>query len=86
MTVLWAICGFLLLIVWVLSVVDIFRRHYSGGTTVGFVALVTILPFIGSAIYWAVRKPTQAETDRAYRGAAETRRSAESRPFDSTGL
>jgi hypothetical protein len=86
MTVMWMILGSLLFIVWVLSIVDIFRRHYSGGTTVGYLALVVILPFVGSVIYWAVRKPTPAETEAAYLGQAEMRRSVASRPFDSTGL
>ena len=71
---------------WVLSVVDIFRRHYSAGITVGYLALIVILPFVGSLIYWAVRKPTAAEIERAYRGDADVRRSTASRPFDSTGM
>ena len=86
MGAMWMIIGCLLLIVWVLSIVDIFRRHYSGGTTVGYLALVVILPFVGSIIYWAVRKPTQAEIDHAFSGQADTQRSVASRPFDSTGL
>jgi hypothetical protein len=90
MTAMWTIIGVLLLIVVVISVVDIFRRHYSGGTTVGYLALVVILPFIGSLIYWGVRKPTEAEaeqaSERAALGQAEMRRSSASRPFDSTGL
>jgi hypothetical protein len=86
MTVMWSIIGALLFIVWVLTIVDILRRHYSGGTTVGYVALVVLLPFIGSLIYWAIRKPSADEVERAYLGEAEMRRSVASRPFDSTGL
>jgi hypothetical protein len=33
-------------------VVDVFRRRYSGWTTVGYLALIVILPFAGSLIYW----------------------------------
>jgi hypothetical protein len=84
MTVMWTILGSLLLIVWVLSVADIFRRHYSAGTTVGYLALVVILPFVGTMIYWAVRKPTAAEIEGAYRAEVDVQRSAASRPFDST--
>ncbi len=83
MTVLWFIVGALLLIVWVLSAVDIFRRHYSGWTTVGYLALIVILPFIGTMIYWSVRKPTQEEAELEYRAEAELRRSAGARSFDS---
>ena len=86
MTVMWSIIGFLLFIVWVVTIVDIFRRHYPGGTTFGYVALVVLLPFIGSLIYWAIRKPTPGEIDQAYLGDADMRRSVGSRPFDSTGL
>jgi hypothetical protein len=83
MTVLWFIVGGMLLSVWVLSVVDIFRRNYSTGTTVGYLILVVILPFVGSLIYWSVRKPTREETELEYRAEAELRRSAGARSFDS---
>ena len=63
-----------LLIVWVLTIVDIIRRGYSGGTTAGYIALIVILPLIGSAIYWAVRKPSAAEVEQAYRAEADIRR------------
>jgi hypothetical protein len=86
MTVLWIIVGSLLLVVWVLSVVDIFRRHYSGWTTVGWLVLIVILPFVGSLIYWRMRQPTREEIEQVYLAQAEQRRSAAARPFDSTGL
>jgi len=68
------------------SIVDVFRRRYSGGATVGWLALIVLLPFIGAVIYWVVRKPSQEEIDQAYLGQAELRRSAAARPFDSTGM
>jgi hypothetical protein len=86
MTAMWTILGILLAIVWVLTLVDIFRRHYSAGTTVGYLALTLILPFVGSLIYWAIRKPTAAEIEHAYRAETDVRQSAASRPFDSTGV
>jgi hypothetical protein len=86
MTVLWIIGACALAIIWGITIVDLFRRHYSGSTTVGWLALIVLLPFIGAVIYWAVRKPSQDEIDQAYLGEAELRRSAASRPFDSTGL
>jgi hypothetical protein len=57
MTVVWIVVGSLLLIVWVSTAVDIFRRHYSGWTTVGYLALIVILPFVGTLIYWAGNGP-----------------------------
>jgi amino acid transporter len=86
MTALWTIIGILLVIVWVISLVDIFRRHYSVGATIGYLALILIVPFIGTIIYWAVRKPSAAEIEHAYRAEADVRHSAASRPFDSTGV
>ena len=64
MTWMWTGLGVIVLIVWVLTIVDIIRRGYSGGTTAGYIALIVILPLIGSAIYWAVRKPSAAEVER----------------------
>jgi hypothetical protein len=86
MTVFWIIGLSALAVVWVISIVDIFRRHYSGAATVGWLALIVVLPFIGALIYWGMRKPTTDEVEQAYLGEAELRRSAAARPFDSTGL
>jgi hypothetical protein len=84
MTAMWTILGILLAIVWVLTVVDIFRRHYSAGTTAAYLALILILPFVGSMIYWAVRKPTAAEIEHAYRAETDVEHSPGSQPFDRT--
>jgi hypothetical protein len=86
MTVFWIIGVSALAVIWVISIVDVFRRHYSGGATVGWLALIVLVPFVGAVIYWSVRKPSQEEIDQAYLGQAELRRSAASRPFDSAGL
>jgi hypothetical protein len=74
MTWMWTGLGVIVLIIWVLTIVDIIRRGYSGGTTAGYIALIVILPLIGSAIYWAVRKPSAAEIEKAYRAEADIRR------------
>lgn len=86
MTVLWIIVGSLLAVAWALSILDLFRRHYPPWTTVGWLALIVILPFVGSLIYWAVRKPTRDEAEQEYLAEAELRRSAAARPFDGTGM
>ena len=57
MSVLWITVFCLVALVWVLSVVDIVRQHYSGSTTVAWIALVLVLPIVGSIIYWFVRRP-----------------------------
>jgi amino acid transporter len=86
MTVMWMIIGCLLALVWAITLVDIFRRRYSAWTTIGYVALVVLLPFIGTAIYWVVRKPTAAELEHIYRAETDLERSPGSRPFDSTRI
>jgi hypothetical protein len=86
MTVLWIIGSCVLAVVWVLSIVDVFRRHYSAGATVGWLVLIVILPFIGSVIYWAMRKPTREDAEHQYLAEAELRRERAGRPFDGTGM
>ena len=63
MGLLWFILAFAVLVIWIITVVDVFKRHYPTWTTVGWVALVIVLPFIGALIYWAVRKPSQHEVE-----------------------
>jgi amino acid transporter len=86
MTVFWIIAACALAIVWVLTLVDLFRRHYSGWITVGWLALIVVLPFVGALIYWIARKPTSGDVEQQYMAEAELRRSTAARPFDSTGL
>ena len=86
MSVLWIIVLSLVALVWVLTIVDIFRQRYAGWTMVGWIALVVILPIVGSMIYWFARKPTRAEAEQQYLADADRRRSAAARPFDGTGM
>jgi hypothetical protein len=86
MTVLWIIGVSALAVIWAITIVDVFRRPYSGGATVGWLALIVLLPLIGALIYWGMRKPTSQEIEQQRLGEAELQRSAAARPFDSTGL
>ena len=86
MSLLWIILFCLVALVWVLTIVDIVRQHYSGWTTAGWLALIVILPIVGSVIYWFGRKPTSADAEQTYLAEADRRRSAGARPFDSTGM
>jgi hypothetical protein len=81
MSVLWIIVGCLAVLAWVLTIADIFRRRYPGPTAAGWIALVVILPFVGSAIYWFTRKPTTDEAEQQYLAEADRRHSAETRRF-----
>ena len=86
MTVFWIIAVSALVVIWAITIVDVFRGHHSGAATVGWLALIVLLPFIGALIYWAMRKPTQTEVEQQYLGEAELRRNTAAQRFDSTGL
>jgi len=86
MSLLWIIVFCVVALVWVLSIVDIVRRHYSARTTAAWLLLIVILPIVGTIIYWFARKPTREEAEQQYLAEADRRRSAGARPFDSTGM
>ncbi len=86
MTVLWVCLSFILAIVWALTIVDLIRAHMTTGKTVGWLALIILLPFIGAIAYWANRKPQPGDADAAYLAEAEARHNRASQPFDSTRL
>jgi hypothetical protein len=48
-------------IVWVIGIVDILRGSMSGKAKAGWIALVLVLPIIGTIVYFATRKPTKEE-------------------------
>ncbi len=83
---MWIIFSGLILIIWVFTLVDIFRRGYTGWTMFGYIALIIVLPFIGSVIYWAIRKPTAEEAEKAILAEADKRRTTASSPIDRSGL
>jgi hypothetical protein len=85
-SLLWIVVVVLLAVVVVVTVVDILRGHYGAWPTAGWVALVVVLPFVGSAVYLMLRKPRQGDAEEQYLAEADMRRSAGSRPFDSTRM
>jgi hypothetical protein len=80
MTFIWIVCACVLAVVWVLTIIDIIRRRYSTGATIGWIALILLLPFIGAIVYWLVRKPTAQEAEQAYLAEQDFRRGASPRP------
>ena len=86
MTVLWVCVGFILLIVWVLTIVDLVSAHLPMGKTAAWLLLILLLPFVGAIAYWATRKPKEGDADAQYLAEAEARHSRASQPFDSTRL
>ena len=74
MSLLWILVLCLVVLVWALTIADIIRRRYPGWTTAGWVALIVILPIVGSVIYWFARKPTPAEAEQQYLARTDMRR------------
>jgi hypothetical protein len=54
-----------LLVIWVVGLVDIFRRDLPRSHKAGWILVVVLLPVVGTITYFLLRKPTQAEIERA---------------------
>jgi len=80
MTFVWAILGFLLLVVWVITIVDIFRSHLDGKHTAAWLLIVVLLPFVGALGYWVMRKPSGDEVQQAALAEQSQREQARRRP------
>jgi hypothetical protein len=61
-----------LIVIWTIGVVDIVRRPLSLPATAGWILIVLVLPFIGTLVYFLLRKPTEEERrlQRLARGEA----------------
>jgi uncharacterized membrane protein YhaH (DUF805 family) len=80
MGLLWTLVGVVVLLIVILTIVDIVRRHLGAMATSGWILVVVLLPIIGSIIYWAMRKPSQEEIDQTVAADAELRAQAHRRP------
>jgi DMSO/TMAO reductase YedYZ heme-binding membrane subunit len=84
MGLLWGTIGVLILIVWAITVYDIFRRHLGGKQTALWLLLVIILPFVGALIYWGTRKETPEDVEAYVAADAALREENRSQSVDST--
>jgi hypothetical protein len=76
MSLLWTMLFCVVALVWVITIVDIIRQRYSGGTTAAWLAMVVLLPLLGSIIYTFARKSTREDAEQAYLAEADRRRGA----------
>ena len=60
-TFLWVFVGIPLLIVWAIGIVDIVRRDLPRGLKAAWIMIVLLLPFVGTLVYFIMRKPTPEE-------------------------
>jgi type VI protein secretion system component VasK len=84
MSIIWWIIAIAVVIVWALSVTDIIRRHLGAKRTAAWLLIVVILPFVGSLLYWAMRKPEPDDLRHAEEAERSRREQAQRKPFDST--
>jgi hypothetical protein len=56
----WQAVLVLLVIVWLITVVDIARRHLDARHTAGWLLLVILVPFAGALWYWVLRRSPDA--------------------------
>jgi len=82
-SLLWGTIAVALLIVWVISIVDIVRRHLGAKRTAAWILIVVILPVVGSLVYWAMRRPSAEEVQRTADAQRDRRSEAGRRRFDS---
>jgi len=86
MTIMGVTLAIAVVIVWLISLVDIFRRHLGAQRTAAWVLIVLILPFVGSVLYWVLRKPEPGEAQRIADIERDRREQAAHRPFDGSGF
>jgi hypothetical protein len=80
MGLLWTLIAFVVAIIWILTIVDVVRRHLGAKQTTAWIVIVIILPVLGSIVYWAMRKPSAEEIDKSVAADAELRAQAHRRP------
>jgi hypothetical protein len=86
MSIIWVTIGVALVIVWVITVVDIIRRHLGAKRTSAWLLIIVLLPFAGALAYWVLRKPEPGDAARVAAAQRDRREQARRRPFDSTGF
>jgi hypothetical protein len=65
MTAFWVAASVALLVVWAVTVADIFRRHLDRRQTLAWLLIVILLPFAGALLYWVLRRRERVDGGRA---------------------
>jgi type VI protein secretion system component VasK len=61
----WTLIAICVAIIWVITLIDLFRRHLGAGRTAAWLIIVILLPFVGAIAYWIVRKPSSEEVEHS---------------------
>jgi Phospholipase_D-nuclease N-terminal len=86
MSIIWITVGVALVIIWVITVVDVVRRHLGAKLTSAWLLIVVLLPFVGAVAYWLLRKPDPGDAERLAAVDRDRREQAQHRSFDSTNF
>jgi uncharacterized membrane protein YhaH (DUF805 family) len=73
-TFVWVFLLVPLIVVWVIGLVDIVRRDSSRQAKAGWIIVVLLLPFVGTLVYFLLRKPTEREIRLGRDASEESRR------------
>ena len=74
------IIGVVVLVIWGITIWDIFRSRLGSGKTAAWLLIVILLPLVGSAFYWIRRKPQAGDVQRQYDNEVALRESRARRP------
>ena len=55
MTAFWALLSVAVVVVWIVTLRDVFRRDFDRARTLAWVLIVVLLPLAGSLLYWVLR-------------------------------
>jgi Phospholipase_D-nuclease N-terminal len=70
-TAVWVFILLPILVVWVIGIVDIVRRDVSRRTKAAWILVIVLLPVAGTIAYFALRKPSEAEIQRAQQASRD---------------
>jgi hypothetical protein len=82
MPLFWVFASVLFVVIGLVTLFDIIRNRDWGWSTAGWIALVVLLPFLGSLAYWISRRTTPEEIEGRYQAEAEFRRTGGGRTTD----
>jgi hypothetical protein len=66
--------GFVLVIIWALTLFDLWRSGAARQKKFAWTIIVLLLPFVGSIAYWIMRPASSAEIDERLGAQADLRR------------
>ena len=65
MSAFWTTLAIVVVIVWAITLVDLFRRRLDRKHTLAWVLIVVLLPIAGSVLYWVLRRRETAAGEAA---------------------